>query len=267
MLNRITRMWQRLQTEERKALVPFITCGFPVINATVYIVRAFEEAGASFIELGMPFSDPLADGPTIQYSSQMALKNRVSLKVVFKTVEQIRQRSRLPILVMGYLNPIWNYGVEFFARDAAQAGIDGLIIADLPVEESQPIKNACRNNNLSIVFLVAPTTPARRIHAIDCQSTDFSYCVSSTSVTGGHKELPAETQAFLERVRKNSRKPFVVGFGVRRPEQVRELKTYCDGIVIGSALIDFFQDTDSTKKATMRAQHLLQQIYKELHRP
>ena len=195
------------------------------------------------VELGIPFSDPLADGPTIQASSQAALRNGVGLVDIFRFAEKIRAKSEIPLLLMGYYNPLLAYGLEKFAAAASNAGLDGLIVPDLPPEEGGELSAACRKHELSVVYLIAPTTSRERVTRIDAASFDFSYCVSVTGVTGERKKTSAELKDFLLSVRMRTKKPFVVGFGISTPEQVGHVGRYADGVVVGSALVElFFQE-------------------------
>jgi len=237
-MNRIGKV---LECAARPWVVPFVTAGYPELASTAGLVRAMASAGADMIEIGMPFSDPLADGPTIQAASEIALANGMTIAGVLDIVREVRAGSDLddvPVLLMGYCNPLFRYGLERFARDAAAAGADGLIVPDLPPEESGEYREACEAAGLSTVFLMAPNTPDERVRAVDAASTHFSYCVSVTGVTGARGSVGAGTVRFLERVGRLAEKPFVVGFGVKSAEQVRALGPYAAGVVVGSALID-----------------------------
>lgn len=247
----IGEKFKSLRHEQRSALIPYVTPEFPVRGTTVPLVRALEESGADLIELGVPFSDPIADGPTIQHSSQVALKNGVTLKKVLSFVTDIRRMSRIPIILMGYYNSFLHYGLDKFLRDAVAAGVDGIIVPDLPPEEAGELRDAARKRGVSMTFLIAPTTPAERIRRIDRLSTDFSYCVSVTGVTGARKELGKddELESFLGRVKRNTKKPFVVGFGISSREQVLDVCRYADGAVVGSALVRSMEKCRSAKEA------------------
>jgi len=229
------------RSARRPLIVPFVTAGYPELGSTPGLVRAMAAAGADMIEIGMPFSDPLADGPTIQAASEVALANGMTVVGVLDIVRDLRTGPDLddvPLLLMGYCNPLFSYGLERFARDAAEAGVDGLIVPDLPPEESAEYREACDAAGLSAVFLMAPNTPDDRVRAVDAASTDFSYCVSVTGVTGARGNVGANTVQFLERVGRLTEKPFVVGFGVKSAQQVSVLGPHAAGVVVGSALID-----------------------------
>jgi len=223
----------------RPLVIPFVTSGYPTATATVPIVHAMAAAGADLVEIGMPFSDPLADGPTIQRSSEMALKNGITVAGTLEQVGELRAGGmEIPVVLMGYANPLYAYGLERFVTDASAAGVDGLIIADMPPEEAAEYLQACRGAGLSTTFLVAPNAPDERIRQVDGASTHFSYCVTVTGVTGARSGVQERTIEFLARMRGLASKPFVVGFGIKDPEHVSALGPHADGVVIGSALID-----------------------------
>lgn len=255
-MNRITAFWKK----GKKALVPFITAGFPRKDFTPEGIWALSESGADMVELGIPFSDPLADGPTIQASSQIALQNGVGLKDIFRMSEKIRTKSEIPLLLMGYYNPLLAYGLEKFAEESYGAGVDGLIVPDLPPEEGNELATACRKHKLSLVYLVSPTTPPERITRIGSASSDFCYCVSVTGVTGERKNISAEWKDFLLSVRMRTKKPFVVGFGISTPEQARKVAPYSDGVVVGSALVKMFLEEKNYKAALRRACSLVSKM-------
>jgi len=260
-MNRIKKFWRK----EQKALVPFLTAGFPKRNSTPELVMALAGSGASMIEIGIPFSDPVADGPTIQASSQIALQNGLRLQDIFRQVEQIRVKSDIPLLLMGYYNPILACGLEKFAQAASNAGVDGLIVPDLPPEEGNGLGTACHRAGLSLVYLIAPTTPPERIAKIDAASTDFCYCVSTTGVTGERKKLSAELKDFLLCVRMRTKKPFVVGFGISTPEQAAAVAPLSDGVVVGSALVRIFLEEKHWRPALRKACGLVKKMAERLN--
>ncbi len=220
-------------------VVPFITAGYPTATSTVPIVTALAASGADMIEIGMPFSDPLADGPTIQHASEVALRNGMTVVKTLEAVREIRASGTdAALILMGYCNPVFAYGVDAFIKDATQVGVDGLIIADMPPDEAGEFLVSCRAVGLSLTFLVAPNAPDDRIRKVDGASTHFSYCVSVTGVTGARSAIESRTIEFLQRMRKLSTKPFVVGFGIKKPEHVMTLGPHADGVVVGSAIID-----------------------------
>lgn len=251
-MSRIERAFAVGARERRPLVIPFVTAGFPRRDSTVSVVRALVDAGADMIEIGMPFSDPLADGPTIQRASETALANGMSLRAVLDVVRALRAGDRpveQPLLLMGYCNPIFRYGLEAFTRAATEAGVDGLIVPDLPPEEADDYRAACREAGLAAVFLVAPNAPDDRVRQVDRCSSHFSYCVTVTGVTGARGSVEDRSVEFLERVRRLTERPFVVGFGVREPEHVRTLGRHAAGVVVGSALIDAMEGADDPGRA------------------
>jgi len=256
-MNRITQALQHLKSQNKKAIVPYITPEFPIIGTTVPLILALEQAGASFIEIGVPFSDPLADGPTIQHSSDIAIKNGVTVKKVLELVKEARTKTSIPLILMGYVNPILNYGMEKFINDAKSAGADGLIIPDLPPEESENFRALSKKYKISNIFLIAPTSPDERIRYIDELSTDFTYCVSVTGVTGARDSFGENFDDYLIRVRKNTLKPFVVGFGIKSKEQVQNVTKHADGIVVASALINSIAEKKSIEETVSTAKNFL----------
>lgn len=238
-MNRIADTFQRLRSSGKKALIPYITPEFPSQGITLPLLQILEQSGAEMVEIGIPFSDPLADGKIIQHSSEVALRNGVTVKRILDLVGEFRKKSSLPLLLMGYINPILSFGIDRFFRESSMAGVDGVIIPDLPPEESAMAREEGSRAGVSMVFLIAPTSSNDRIRTIDQLSTDFSYCVSVTGVTGARKELGlnGSLDQFLRRVKENTRKPFVVGFGISNADQVRRVWQFADGAVVGSALL------------------------------
>ena len=237
--DRISSAFAAGREASQPLVVPFITAGYPTITATVPIVTALAAAGSDMIEIGMPFSDPLADGPTIQHASEVALRNGMTVRKTLEAVREIRASGTdAALILMGYCNPVYAYGVDAFIKDATQVGVDGLIIADMPPDEAGELLVSCRAVGLSLTFLVAPNAPDDRIRKVDGASTHFSYCVSVTGVTGARSAIENRTVEFLQRMRKLSTKPFVVGFGIKKPEHLITLGPHADGVVVGSAIID-----------------------------
>lgn len=215
----------------------FLTDGFPEPSATLPLLHTLEEAGTDFIELGMPFSDPLAEGLPIQRSSSRALEHGVTLADTLQTAAEFRAESELPILLMGYFNPILQYGIESFCREAADAGVDGVILADLPIEEADIVERYARAHELGLVYLIAPNTPDTRIREIDRRATAFVYAVSVTGLTGSSIETNPVV-AYLRRARRLvTDNPLLVGFGIRSHEDAVFLSEHTDGFIVGSKLI------------------------------
>jgi tryptophan synthase alpha chain len=246
-MNRITERLQLLSARKEKALVCFLTAGFPTIGATIPLVLGIEKGGADIIELGMPFSDPLAEGPIIQRSSQVALNHGMTLDKILSYVKTIRQSSDIPLVLMGYLNPILAYGAEKFFTAAAGAGVDGVILPELPFEESKRYKSNFENSGLANIILVTPTTPPNRIAMIDRASEGFLYCVSTTGVTGS--DVRSTSISYINNVKKSAKKnPVLVGFGIKTPEDASRIAQYADGVIVGSALVQRIARGDSTRK-------------------
>jgi tryptophan synthase alpha chain len=222
----------------RPSLVAYVTCGDPDLATTREIVLAAVEAGASVIELGVPFSDPLADGPVIQRASQRALLHGTSLEDVLRLAKDVRQFSNVGLIIFSYLNPVMRMGVRNFATAAADAGIDGALITDLPVEESGEYLQEMRRRNLATVFLAAPTSTDQRLKRIVEVSTGFVYAVSRTGVTGARKQLPEDAKSLVQRLRKYTKLPIAVGFGISNHEQFAAVGKYADAAVVGSAIVE-----------------------------
>jgi len=236
-VSRLSDRLARLRGRGETALVCYVVAGDPSLERTVEIVLALDAAGVDAVELGIPFSDPLADGPAIQAAGHRALARGASVPRVLETLQEIRRRSQIPVVLMTYFNPVLRYGVERFARDAARAGADGVIQTDLTPEEAGPWIAAARAHALDTVFLLAPTSTPGRIGVVCRIATGFVYCVSRTGVTGARDDVPADLRNFVQRVRQATDLPLCVGFGISRPEQVARIGEFADGVVVGSALV------------------------------
>lgn len=238
--HRIDRLFEK-HDDDSKIMSLFLTAGYPDLESTVELVVGLAENGADMIELGMPFSDPLADGPTIQHSSNIAIENGVTMKGIFGMVKEIKEQTDIPIILMGYVNPVLRYGIEEFCTDAAKSGVDGLIIPDLPVEESGMLEETAADHGLPLIYLVAPNTTDSRMQLIDEKSEGFVYCVSVTGVTGARdgEEVSQSVNRFIERVKTNIKKnPKMVGFGIKSYEDAQKIAKDMDGFIVGSALIE-----------------------------
>jgi len=228
----------------RKALSLVGTAGYPTIESTGPLVVALANAGADVIELGIPFSDPIADGPTIQMSSELALRNGVTLQKTLNMAREIRKQSSIPLVLMGYANPIYTFGLSRFLDSCTNIGIDGVIIPDLALEESDEYRRLAQEKNIATIFLAAPTTPDERLVQLDNASTGFLYCVSITGVTGERQGLAKQSEEFLQRARKVVKKnPLLVGFGISTPDDACNVARLSDGVIIGSALIKLMQNS------------------------
>ena len=236
-MHRIAQVFKRLKAKGEKALIPFITAGDPDLATTKALALEMAAQGADLLELGIPFSDPLADGPTIQAASNRALKGGVHLKEVLELAGEIRHGTEIPIILMGYYNPILKYGLERTAREAAAQGVDGFIIPDLPPEEAGPWRVDAAKAGVANIFLAAPTSGTERLKHMARLTRGFLYYVSVTGITGARTELPSDLVAALKEVRALVKGPLAVGFGISTPEQVRWLAPYVDGIVVGSAIV------------------------------
>lgn len=235
--NRIDALFRSKREANAASLIFFLTAGHPNPDATIEAVSALEKGGADLIELGIPFSDPIADGPTIQHASQVALEAGMTVQGVLDLVRQIRERSQIPLILFSGFNPIFRYGEARFAAAAAEAGADGVLIPDLPPEEGTEIERACREHGLKTVFLAAPTTTTERIATIGEHSTGFLYYISLRGVTGARTELPPDLRDNIERIRKATPLPLAVGFGISQPHHASEVAKIADGVVVGSALV------------------------------
>ncbi len=237
-LDRIAAAFAAARAEGRAALMPYFTLGYPDPDTCLEVVQAIARAGADLIELGVPFSDPLADGPTIQRASQIALGRGTTPADCLAMVSTLRARGVVqPLLLMGYLNPFLQFGLHRLVAEAAAAGADGFIVPDLPLEEATSLEAVCRERGLVLVYLLAPTSTEARIRQAAARASGFLYLVSLTGVTGARDRLPPDLAAFVARVRAHSRVPLAVGFGLATPEQARAVGRLADGVIVGSALI------------------------------
>lgn len=237
-MNRIEKKFRELKRKRRKALSVFLTAGYPSLSATEKLVPELADSGVDLFEIGFPFSDPIADGPTIQASSEAALRKGMTWNKVLALGRSIRKRSDVPLILMSYANPLYCRGWERSVDDLSRAGFDGAIIPDLIPEENEELRAIFRNKGLSLIYLLAPTSTLRRIRAVSTTSSGFIYCVSVAGVTGARKSLPnEEIKSFLRKVRRESSIPILLGFGISNPEQMKTFAGSADGFIIGSALI------------------------------
>ena len=239
-MSRIEAVFRKLKNK-RGAFIPFIVAGDPDLKTTEALVLKMAECGADIVELGVPFSDPLADGPTIQMASQWALKNGVNLKEIFRMAERLKGIST-PLVLMTYFNPVFQYGLKSFAEDCRRSGIDGVIIPDLSLDEAGPWVKEAKSFKLDTIFLLAPTSSPERIKLAGRYSRGFLYYVSITGVTGTRGKLPDELEAAIGQIRKYSQKPVAVGFGISTPEQIKEVSRIADGVIVGSAIVKIIEE-------------------------
>ena len=251
-MTRIDEQFAQLKKQKRAALMPYLPLGFPSLELSSDLIRAVADAGADVIELGVPFSDPLADGPVIQHATQVALQNGMTLAKCLEMTRSARNAGvTIPLVLMGYYNPILQFGIEKFALAARAAGVDGLIVPDLPPEEAgatptltfgASISAACQANDLALVFLAAPTSTPARLKLIGSESRGFVYLVSVTGVTGARTQIAPDLGEFIARVRAVTSKPVCVGFGISTAESARAVAQIADGVIVGSALVSKIGD-------------------------
>ena len=264
-INRINEKFKHLKENNQKGLITFITAGDPNLDKTIELVLAMETAGADIVELGVPFSDPSADGPVIQQSSLRALQAGTNLVKILDIVKLIREKSQIPLVLMTYYNPVLHLGLAEFCHQASIAGVDGLIIPDLPYEESFAILKFTNEHNLNLIPLVAPTTPPDRIKLITGEAKGFIYCVSLTGVTGVRDSLGVDISDFMENVRAATDVPVAVGFGISNPEQAAAIAKVSDAVIVGSALVkivgEFGDSSETVDNITTQVKALKASIY------
>ncbi len=248
-MNRIKQKINLLEKKNKKALIVYITAGFPDLKTTEKLVMMLEKNGVDFIELGMPFSDPIADGPTIQQSSCTALEKGMNMRKFFSLVAKLRKKTQVPLIMMSYYNPIFKYGLKRFAQAAKKCALDGVIVPDLPPEEANDLKRQLKPPRVSLVYLISPVTKKRRIRKIAGLSSTFLYYVSLTGVTGARHKLPSDLIKNVRRIKQSTSIPVYVGFGISTPAQVKNIVQVADGVIIGSAIIKIFQKDYAQKKA------------------
>ena len=240
-----------IRFSKRPGLVAYITCGDPDLDTSREVALAAISAGADVIELGVPFSDPVADGPVIQRASERALKHGTTLQGVLEVARQIRQQSRAGLVIFSYLNPILQVGLEKFCAAAVEAGVDGVLVTDLPVEEAGEYVQAMKAHKLAPVFLAAPTSTDERLRAIAKCSRGFVYAISRTGITGARQELAADARGLVERLRAHTRLPIAVGFGVSTPQQFAEVGSFADAAVVGSAIVQSIEQNPGREAAAV----------------
>jgi tryptophan synthase alpha chain len=257
----MSRLESVFKQKKHKALIAYVTVGYPSIEATLKIVPVLADCGCDIVELGIPFSDPMADGATIQQSSFKALEIGVNTKQCFDTAKKLSNKVAIPLVFMTYFNPVYSYGLEKFCRDCTTSGIYGLIIPDLPPEEGDTLGKLADKSGVDLIYLLAPTSTEKRIRLVGEKSRGFIYLVSIAGVTGARNELPTDLSRFVNRVKRITKKPVCVGFGISTPEQAAQVAKSADGVIIGSKLIQLLETDD---KAMMVTQSFIRGIRKEL---
>ena len=240
-MSNIESVFNKKKQEGRKAFIPFMTAGDPCLEATEQFIYALEEAGSTIIELGIPFSDPVADGPVIQRANIRAMTKGFKLEAVFEMIERVRERTQIPLVFLMYANTVHYYGIEAFFKRCEEAGVDGIIIPDVPLEEREEFECAAKANEVDFIALVAPTS-GERMEAICHKATGFLYCISSLGVTGTRDKIETDLGDFFESIRTHCTIPTALGFGIATKEQATLLKEYADGIIVGSAIVKLIEE-------------------------
>jgi len=246
----MNRLKQIFESQKKPLLSIYFTAGYPELNSTLDIAEALEKAGADFLEIGFPYSDPVADGPVIQHSSEKSLENGMTLQVLFSQLKDLRKRIKIPVLLMGYVNPMLQYGVANFCRSASEAGVDGIIVPDLPMYEYEELYHGdFEKYELSNVFLVTPQTSEDRIRKIDDLTNGFIYLVSTSSVTGRNLGVTEDTEAYFQRIKSmNLKNPTMIGFGISDKKSFDKATQYANGAIVGSAFVKFIEQAGAIKK-------------------
>lgn len=250
-MNRINKKFKELKAGRKKAFIAYITAGDPNLNMTKRIVLALEGSGVDIIELGIPFSDPLADGPTIQAASHRALEKKVTMRKILSMVGSLRKSTSIPIIFMTYYNPVLRYGIDRFMASCRDNGVDGVIVPDLPCEEAKDLVRSAGKKGVASIFLAAPTSTRDRIRRIVKNSAGFIYYVSLTGVTGARKKLPEEIRSHVSVIKSMTKKPVAVGFGVSSPGQARGIAAFADGVIVGSAIVKIIGNNQKNSKALL----------------
>ncbi|MBF0339164.1 MAG: tryptophan synthase subunit alpha [Nitrospirae bacterium] len=250
---RITAAFERLGSAGRKAFIPYIMAGDVSLDRTRELVLFLERHGADIVELGVPFSDPLADGPTIQRAAERALQNHVTLSGVIQAVKSLRNQTQVPIVLMTYFNPVYKLGLTRFIDDATTAGVDGVIIPDLPPDEETDFIRSCADSGLDTIFLLAPTSTEDRIELVAQASRGFIYYVSITGITGSKISIDTEMRTMIRRIGQMSAKPVAVGFGIKTPQEAKEVADIADGVIVGSSIVNAIHEDKGSLEPYIKA--------------
>jgi tryptophan synthase alpha chain len=251
-LSKIKEVFDNLKAENKKGFIPFITAGDPDLPTTKKLLIELAHAGATVIELGVPFSDPMADGPVIQRASERALKNDFGISKILDVIRETQKEVEIPIVLFSYFNPLLRYGLERLSKEAKDAGVDGVLITDMTPEESEDVSKILRENNLDLIFLVAPTSTDERLKMIAERASGFIYAVSRTGVTGARDEMTSDAEILVNRVRQFSDLPVAVGFGISTAEQVADVQRYADAAVVGSAIVKEIEKSGGAEDTVKR---------------
>lgn len=263
-MSRIKEIFDKNKSKNTGVLITYITAGYPGIKKTKELILTMEDAGADIVEVGVPFSDPIADGPVIQRASQRALSRGVNPKKILDIISELRRRSSIPVVIMGYYNNFLQYGEEQFAQDAASCSVDGVIVPDLPPEEAETFRSHLLSNGIDMIFLVAPTSTEERIKLICSMTSGFLYCVSLTGVTGKRESLSKMGFSIAKKIREISSIPVAMGFGISKPDHARELSSIVDGVVVGSAIIGIIEENLGKKDMLSKVSRFIKEMKKAL---
>jgi len=255
-MGQISDTFEKTRSAGRIALMPYLAVGYPTVETTLALAPALASAGADIFELGVPFSDPLADGATVQHATQIALRNGVTLTTCLEVAAELRRKLSTPLLLMSYYNPIAHFGEIAFCTSARLAGVDGLIVPDLPPEEAGDLQEAAKTNGLDLIYLVAPTSTDDRLETVAHLASGFVYCVSLAGTTGARSRLADGLPDYLQRVRQHVRVPLAVGFGISHPEHVQTVAAHADGAIVASALIDRLEKTATEDQVAVAAAYV-----------
>ena len=264
-MNRIDKMFRGLKRKRKKAFIVYIAAGDPSLSATERLVRDLERKGVDLVELGIPFSDPLADGPTIQRASERALSKGVRARDILRMVRRLRKSVSIPIVFMTYYNLVMQYGIKRFVSDSKKAGVDGIIVPDLPPEEAGELLTESRKKDFSLIFLAAPTSTGKRLKTIAAKTGGFVYYVSLTGTTGARKKLPGDVTRNVAALKRRTAKPVCVGFGISNPEQARSVARFADGIIVGSAVIKVIEKNLGKKNFYGKVGGFVKRLERSVH--